>query len=136
MEPYNIFGSGEECHSSESGWTMYIGSPTYDDDGEDIDNGDDEGTIPVNDLEQEDHESDDSMASDASSRPRGNNGLPDFVQVGEEEKLEKKEKKIQEKHLDSKREEKKEKITIDEKGKAPVQCNGKVKKNYLVGKRK
>ncbi|XP_019436129.1 PREDICTED: uncharacterized protein LOC109342636 [Lupinus angustifolius] len=135
MEPYNIFGSGEECHSSESGWTMYIGSPTYDDDGEDIDNGDDEGIIPVNDL-KEDHESDDSMASDASSRPKGNNGLSHFLQVAEEEKLEKKEKKIQEKHIEGKREEKKERVTIDGKGKVPVKCNSKVRKNYLVEKMK
>ncbi|PPS08914.1 hypothetical protein GOBAR_AA11727 [Gossypium barbadense] len=44
MEPSNIFGGAEECHSSESGWTMYIDA-------------------------NHEAETDDSMASDASSGP-------------------------------------------------------------------
>ncbi|KAK1372171.1 Late secretory pathway protein AVL9-like [Heracleum sosnowskyi] len=56
-------GSAEECHSSESGWTMYICSPVDDDD--DVDE-------VKNDVEDQykgggDVESDDSMVSDASS---------------------------------------------------------------------
>ncbi|KAK7292137.1 hypothetical protein RIF29_07859 [Crotalaria pallida] len=143
MEPSSkMFGSAEECHSSESGWTMYIGSPTVDsgdDEDRDIINGDDdEGTVQVN-LEEEDHdESDDSMASDASSKPWGanNNGLEDFQQVSEEENEDRKY------FLDKKeKEEKKEKVIITDvsKGKAPVLENdGKVmmRKNYLLGKTK
>ncbi|TYI51947.1 hypothetical protein E1A91_D12G211400v1 [Gossypium mustelinum] len=29
MESSKIYGGIEECHSSESGWTMYIGSPIH-----------------------------------------------------------------------------------------------------------
>ncbi|KAK8695007.1 hypothetical protein V6N13_072549 [Hibiscus sabdariffa] len=50
MEPSEILGGAEECHSSESGWTMYIG-----------DTADDDATLAS--------ETDDSMASDASSGP-------------------------------------------------------------------
>ncbi|KAJ1386937.1 hypothetical protein SESBI_40403 [Sesbania bispinosa] len=57
----------EECHSSEYGWNMYIGSP-IDEDGHycDIDeeNEDYEGT-----QDDPEVESDDSMASDASLGP-------------------------------------------------------------------
>ncbi|KAK8686242.1 hypothetical protein V6N13_125269 [Hibiscus sabdariffa] len=49
MEPTEIFGGPEECQSSESGWTMYIGDTA------------DDGTHAS--------ETDDSMASDASSGP-------------------------------------------------------------------
>ncbi|KAI3416871.1 Protein kinase domain-containing protein [Psidium guajava] len=72
------FEGSEECLSSESGWTMYIGSPMQEDhEGA----GDERGTIHNEDDEQEggdkgdkdggdgEAESDDSMASDASSRP-------------------------------------------------------------------
>ncbi|GLT44114.1 hypothetical protein SLA2020_180290 [Shorea laevis] len=73
MEPSKMFGGTEECHSSESGWTMYIGSPVHDDDdgsnsdakahdtAEDDGGADDDGDSDAND--------DDSMASDASSGP-------------------------------------------------------------------
>ncbi|CAN4100353.1 unnamed protein product [Withania somnifera] len=67
------FGEAEECNSSESGWTMYIVSPsnTGDDNG-DFDELEDnyynkEGR--VNEGEDEDGDTDDSMASDASSGP-------------------------------------------------------------------
>ncbi|OMO60893.1 hypothetical protein CCACVL1_23825 [Corchorus capsularis] len=75
MESSKIFGGNEECHSSESGWTMYIGSPIQggDDDG---DHGDSEEAAAVLNAnnggranETADHDSDDSMASDASSGP-------------------------------------------------------------------
>ncbi|OWM65185.1 hypothetical protein CDL15_Pgr008772 [Punica granatum] len=76
----------EDCHSSESGWTMYIGSPAHDDDDDDDDGntsksideedeedeGDDEdgsGNNKNKNGHQEDEETDDSMASDASSGP-------------------------------------------------------------------
>jgi hypothetical protein len=42
-QPHHMFlGGEEECHSSESGWTMYIGSPIkdgnfYDDDDDEVD---------------------------------------------------------------------------------------------------
>lgn len=144
MEPSQIFGGGEECHSSESGWTMYIGSPVDDDDGHsgehrDNDNSDVEGTH----VDAED-ESDDSMASDASSRPwgggQGRHGLADFQQVAEEENEDKKNcldkngNKAQEKQIEGKRVEKKEKIFIDRKGKTQAQGNDKVRKNYLLEK--
>ncbi|GMI76758.1 hypothetical protein HRI_001345100 [Hibiscus trionum] len=70
MESSEICGGNEECHSSESGWTMYIGSPggggTSEDEEEDDGGYGDE-------TEGGNHEavvdSDDSMASDASSGP-------------------------------------------------------------------
>ncbi|KAJ7978796.1 acidic leucine-rich nuclear phosphoprotein 32 family member B-like [Quillaja saponaria] len=58
MESSQIFGAAEECHSSESGWTMYIGSPI---DGD----GDDDDTLVIN----HEDDSDDSLVSDASSGP-------------------------------------------------------------------
>ncbi|XP_021909350.1 nonsense-mediated mRNA decay protein 2-like [Carica papaya] len=73
---------GEECRSSESGWTMYIGSPIngdyhhdqeddddddgdYEDDGDRHDGGEDDDDLG----DREEADSDDSMASDASSGP-------------------------------------------------------------------
>ncbi|KAG8654253.1 hypothetical protein MANES_05G115400v8 [Manihot esculenta] len=32
MESSQLFGGAEECHSSESGWTMYLGSHIHGDD--------------------------------------------------------------------------------------------------------
>ncbi|KAI3521872.1 hypothetical protein L1887_11347 [Cichorium endivia] len=66
-----IYGDGtEECQSSESGWTMYIGSSLDDDDGGDggavYDGG---GGRMKGTLKIEDEDTDDSMASDASSGP-------------------------------------------------------------------
>lgn len=69
------FEGSEECLSSESGWTMYIGSPMQEkDEGagdeqsihNDADDAEDGGGKVGRDGEAE---SDDSMASDASSRP-------------------------------------------------------------------
>ncbi|GAA0145383.1 hypothetical protein Leryth_011482 [Lithospermum erythrorhizon] len=75
MESSKSIGEAEKCESSESGWTMYIGSPMGN--SEDDNNGDGE----VDDKYEEesydeavnaygkDDDSDDSMASDASSWP-------------------------------------------------------------------
>ncbi|XP_051144537.1 protein SOB FIVE-LIKE 1-like [Andrographis paniculata] len=67
-------GTGECSSSSESGWTLYIVSPDHDnDDGGGSD--DDEDCVIGNQIDgykkgvDEDVESDDSMASDASSGP-------------------------------------------------------------------
>ncbi|XP_009766543.1 uncharacterized protein LOC107798949 [Nicotiana tabacum] len=76
MKPASqTFNEEEECHSSESGWTMYIGSPS---------NGTEDDKLNVVDFveeddvrdqknernqEEEDDDTDDSMASDASSGP-------------------------------------------------------------------
>lgn len=63
----------EECSSSESGWTMYIASPENEDDhagkedeDDDISEGERGGGCK---RDVEDADSDDSMASDASSGP-------------------------------------------------------------------
>ncbi|XP_071731531.1 uncharacterized protein [Rutidosis leptorrhynchoides] len=73
-----LYGDHEECHSSESGWTMYIGSSMDDDGDDDNDVGgvyDDGGGrkkgIMKNDDDDDgdDDDTDDSMASDASSGP-------------------------------------------------------------------
>ncbi|KAI4344018.1 hypothetical protein L6164_011295 [Bauhinia variegata] len=147
MESSQIFGAAEECHSNDSGWTMYIGS-SIDDDGY------------THEANPED-DSDDSMASDASSGPSlqrnnpwGNcegghgHGLPDFQQAAAQEEKEdefddddkyslankSKEKKIAEKKV-----EKKEVLVIDNnKGKAPAHSGGKVRinQNHRLGKRK
>ncbi|XP_004488392.1 protein SOB FIVE-LIKE 3-like isoform X1 [Cicer arietinum] len=76
MEPphHMLLGGAEECHSSESGWTMYIGSPIHHEDGNYEDEGNNNNKVEFYqrmtqtqvDVEVE---SDDSMASDASSRP-------------------------------------------------------------------
>ncbi|XP_054807859.1 protein SOB FIVE-LIKE 3-like [Prosopis cineraria] len=78
MEPSHsqMLGAAEECQSCESGWTMYLGSPTtHDEDGGDGHSVEDEEEDRKG-CEEEVGESDDSMASDASSGPshhrRGN----------------------------------------------------------------
>ncbi|WCJ22057.1 hypothetical protein M5689_004162 [Euphorbia peplus] len=70
-----MFGGAEECHSSESGWTMYLGSSINgDEDEEDYSYSDYEGEVynggnGKNYYQEEEEDSDDSMASDASSGP-------------------------------------------------------------------
>ncbi|KDP24307.1 hypothetical protein JCGZ_25603 [Jatropha curcas] len=66
----------EGCSSSESGWTMYIASPMEEDDNECSDHvvdDNDHNTIAIdgnfNDEGGDEQDSDDSMASDASSGP-------------------------------------------------------------------
>ncbi|KAH9707729.1 protein SOB FIVE-LIKE 1 [Citrus sinensis] len=78
MEPSKILGCKEECSSSASGWTMYIGSPAHENDNCEDDD-DDSGTYKQKvasnnddrpgDDDDDDDKSDDSMASDASSGP-------------------------------------------------------------------
>ncbi|CAJ2664699.1 hypothetical protein L195_g000860 [Trifolium pratense] len=150
MKPSKIIGSEEECQSSESGWTMYIGSHIEDDDG-DIDSGEYEET--THQAYPEDDESDDSMVSDASSGPshqHGNTigkginyGLTGFKQVvveveenqydDDENKycLEKKANKTVEKQKEEKKVENKEMKFVDgdnSKGKSSIQGGGKVRK--------
>ncbi|RHN74217.1 hypothetical protein MtrunA17_Chr2g0307841 [Medicago truncatula] len=73
--PHHIFlASEEECHSSESGWTMYIGSPiNHEDENFDHDYKDNNKVHYYQEIHQTqvdaEIESDDSMASDASSGP-------------------------------------------------------------------
>lgn len=124
MESSKIFGGdAEECESSESGWTMYIGSPIGGDDGEN-----DEGTHDdAHNLEDE--SDDDSMASDASSRPfqydKGGYGSAAEEECDENKYcLDKKASETQEKKLEAK------------KVMSSVQDGGKVRKNYWVCKRK
>ncbi|XP_028763630.1 uncharacterized protein LOC114736850 [Neltuma alba] len=79
MEPSHsqMVGAAEECHSCESGWTIYLGSPTHDDDGDHSDDDDEEGGEDrKGGAGAEDEESDDSMASDASTGPSQPIGSP------------------------------------------------------------
>ncbi|XP_027922047.1 MATH and LRR domain-containing protein PFE0570w [Vigna unguiculata] len=146
MEPF----AGEECHSSESGWTMYIGSP-MDDAGHTDDAADNDHqavqTDPQNadddDDEDEDESDDDSMASDASSGPSHLHGFPEFFQRDAEEEcdaakccLEKKPNKTQHKQMEGKKVENKGMLFVATKGKSPVQGCTNVKKRNFVGKRK
>ncbi|KAE8657120.1 hypothetical protein F3Y22_tig00116996pilonHSYRG00003 [Hibiscus syriacus] len=62
MEPSKTYGALDESHSSESGWTMYIGSPVHG-------SSDDEHSEKAAAADDDD-QSDDSMASNASSGPR------------------------------------------------------------------
>ncbi|XP_010547732.1 PREDICTED: chromatin modification-related protein EAF7 [Tarenaya hassleriana] len=74
MESAKIFGSEEECRSCESGWTMYLVSPSHGHDdyyyGGDDDHGHgNDGSANQHQHHEEDHSDVDSMASDASSGP-------------------------------------------------------------------
>ncbi|XP_073053897.1 uncharacterized protein [Primulina eburnea] len=75
MDSSKIHEETEECSSNESGWTMYIASPDreldYDDyeDEEEYSNGGQTYTKDPKKDAHEDVDSDDSMASDASSGP-------------------------------------------------------------------
>ncbi|CAI9756130.1 unnamed protein product [Fraxinus pennsylvanica] len=73
MDSSKILEGNEECSSNESGWTMYIASPVdeYNLDDEDTDDGSNdkqEDGLHAEDVAG-DTDSDDSMASDASSGP-------------------------------------------------------------------
>ncbi|KAL2542806.1 hypothetical protein Adt_03784 [Abeliophyllum distichum] len=72
MDSSKIVEGNEECSSNESGWTTYIASPVneHEDDVNDEEE-DEEGTFDrkAGARDSEDRESDDSMASDASSGP-------------------------------------------------------------------
>ncbi|KAK7394334.1 hypothetical protein VNO78_14857 [Psophocarpus tetragonolobus] len=69
-----IWGSAEGCSSSESGWTMYIASPMQEDDAGCSNENDGyhiygENRRKKQGVKVDEEESDDSMASDASSGP-------------------------------------------------------------------
>ncbi|GAA0165078.1 hypothetical protein LIER_20573 [Lithospermum erythrorhizon] len=74
MDSSKSIGKGEECQSSESGWTMYLDLPM---DNSEDDNDDGEVDEEVEEESDDktfndygkDYDSDDSMVSDASSRP-------------------------------------------------------------------
>lgn len=72
MESSKLLGVQEECSSSESGWTMYIASTTHEDENyhDDYDADDDDKKKHRGGYGDGDDQSDDSMLSDASSRPR------------------------------------------------------------------
>ncbi|CAK9330036.1 unnamed protein product [Citrullus colocynthis] len=139
MEPSQIFGVSEECHSSESGWTMYIGSPA---------NGSSDAASDEDDDEDEEHkgyyyaannqdDSDDSMASDASSGPshQQEHQFKGMKNPHGELKscLETKTKKpLMEKK--KQRAERKE-VKVGQKPKSSVQSSSKVRKSILMGKR-
>ncbi|CAN6702294.1 hypothetical protein ACFX13_046152 [Malus domestica] len=84
MDPYRNFYGTEGCSSSESGWTTYIDSPMQEDDAE-YSNIEDVGyknhhyiaylTRKKVGKDDNDNESDDSMASDASSGPSHHHDL-------------------------------------------------------------
>ncbi|XWS51279.1 hypothetical protein CRYUN_Cryun12cG0163100 [Craigia yunnanensis] len=165
MDPSKIFGGNEECHSSESGWTMYIGSPIQGGDDDD----DDDGHSEADDAYAADNgghadetganheaDSDDSMASDASSGPshqgvqfygnmEGSHGTSYFKHDEDEEEgncyLDKKAKKSAEKQkLGMKKKEdkeEKEQMTLKAKGATTSSRSGsKLRKSLWLGKRK
>ncbi|XWS37225.1 hypothetical protein CRYUN_Cryun19dG0025100 [Craigia yunnanensis] len=139
MDPSKIFGGNEECHSSESGWTMYIGSPIQGGDDDDDGHSDADDAYAADngghaDETEANHEadSDDSMASDASSGPshqgvqfygnmEGGHGTSYFKHDGDEEEgdcyLDKKAKKSAEKQkLGMKKKEEKEQLKLNARG--------------------
>ncbi|KAG4392501.1 hypothetical protein AAZX31_04G144300 [Glycine max] len=131
MEP-PMLGVEEECHSNESGWTMYIGSPR-DEDAQHCDDDDDNHSLEEDYYDYEaaaaqhcDVESDDSMASDASSGPSKS-----------KEQVKKNNKYCSEKKVEKKNEIMAFANSMD-KAPAAVQNGSKVKvnKNYRVGTRK
>lgn len=70
MDSSKILPGSEECSSSESGWTTYIASPDLEHDQAENEDEDEDGSIGHQVLKkQEEADSDDSMASDASSGP-------------------------------------------------------------------
>lgn len=77
MDSSKILSGSEECSSSESGWTTYIASPDLEQDGADNEDDDEDCSIGQQRYKKgskeaaaaEDADSDDSMASDASSGP-------------------------------------------------------------------
>ncbi|KAA8541106.1 hypothetical protein F0562_025069 [Nyssa sinensis] len=152
MESSQIFGGAEECHSSESGWTMYIGSPIHgDDDGDDhsTDDGDEE-----EDDKNANHEddSDDSMASDASSGPshrehpwrngEGGHGMAQYKHQEDKGDVKhcsykKKAKNPVEKKGNEKRKGEKEESLFTAKGaNVSIQSDARARKNSWTGQRK
>lgn len=83
MESSNIHGGEEECSSSESGWTTYLASSIHGTDDDDNNNSSSERIRCKSYQNQyvEDGESDDSMASDASSGPSHQGNHPCRIPV-------------------------------------------------------
>lgn len=70
MDSSKILPGNEECSSSESGWTTYIASPDLEHDEAENEDDDEDGSIGHQVFKKQDEaDSDDSMASDASSGP-------------------------------------------------------------------
>ncbi|XP_062157546.1 protein SOB FIVE-LIKE 2 [Alnus glutinosa] len=154
MESSQMFGAAEECHSSESGWTMYIGDDDDDDGGGGGDYGhsDDDGNDDDDDNDaNHDDDSDDSMASDASSGPshrstgKGAHGSLAVSKRDEEENdiidrcLDKKPNKPQKEMQRGQRikKDKKESTVPVLMANAPAQSSGaKVRKDMWMGKTK
>ncbi|CAJ1975425.1 unnamed protein product [Sphenostylis stenocarpa] len=150
MEPPHIMlGGEEECHSNESGWTMYIGSPRDED--VQCDDNEEKGYSLDYDYEgaqaDPDVESDDSMASDASSgpsqygviNPSAGGGYDGFTHFQQKEEVKDKFRsdhkrttasKSKENQVVEKRVKENEMVFFCTKGKAPaVQNHSKVKVN-------
>ncbi|KAJ0049130.1 hypothetical protein Pint_16335 [Pistacia integerrima] len=154
MESSKVYGgSGEECQSCESGWTMYIGSDHDDeeqsnDTGDYVDNnnGSDDDDDDDDTDGDDDDDSDDSMASDASSGPSypyGNGeGTRKHIKKGEDDSSGKKSKRQMEKQnaqvqLRRSHEEKEEAIMFAAAERASAQSDSKVRTaNVWIGKRK
>lgn len=69
MESSSVSGEREEeeCGSSQSGWTMYIATPTYQDDDDENDSINSNVVDGNQKVSGHDNNDDDSLASDASS---------------------------------------------------------------------
>lgn len=152
MESSQLFGGAEECHSSESGWTMYLGSHIHGDDDDnqhsyEKDDDDDDDDYDGGNGKNYYHEdgSDDSMASDASSGP-SNQGTDFKLQKdvnGKYYSQRKPNNKQVEKQLQKSERRRKEDKNKDEEVRAnnkttPTQSTSKVRKSISswMGKRK
>lgn len=108
-------GTGE-CSSDESGWTTYIASPDHENDHDDDDEDDGDHTVDEQEDDKqdaEDFDSDDSMASDASSGPSDQYG-----HVSRNHGLGHARNKNERKHAGKKEQQEEEKKQYDEKIKA------------------
>ncbi|KAJ8752419.1 hypothetical protein K2173_004055 [Erythroxylum novogranatense] len=137
MESSKIFGSKEECNSCESGWTMYIGSPIY---GDDVDACSDEAANK-NEGNRRNYnhaeESDDSMASDASSGP-SHQGTAHFKHEEAEvegNRFERKAKKSMVFKEKAKGRRSDEMVEVAKRVNPATQNGSKVRKNNRMGKR-
>ncbi|KAK6133784.1 hypothetical protein DH2020_032495 [Rehmannia glutinosa] len=99
MDSSKINEGSEECSSSESGWTMYIASPDTEHNRsgneDDVDDDVDRRGYKKDDV-AEDVDSDDSMASDASSGPSDQRCL--YGHVGRNEKKDNKKEQKKKHH--------------------------------------
>ncbi|KAK2635953.1 hypothetical protein Ddye_030745 [Dipteronia dyeriana] len=151
MEHSKNLGSKEEYGSSVSGWTMYIGSPVHEKHNYDNDDDDDEHGDECNKYyygydhndDDDNGKSDDSMASDASSRPSHReltweSGAQSLDRHGastysSKEKLHKQRMKRDERRIKVET----DKPVLKAKGAAnPAQTGGKVRKSNYAGKGK